>query len=162
MAFTRKFLTDHGVPEDQVDAILAERNRTLKDYVLQSDVQAQIDAAVAEVQKNAPEPIDVKTSPEYLALLGEKSKLEAFSGTDFASVKAPYKDLIWDKLDHAEKHKPYAEQLTELQASMPDLFVAEKEEPAKPTFGTAPQGAAPSGKTGPSFMDSWGFVPQKG
>ena len=31
MAFTRKFLTDHGVPEDQVDAIMAERNRTLTD-----------------------------------------------------------------------------------------------------------------------------------
>lgn len=161
MAFTRKFLTDHGVPEDQVDAILAERNRTLKDYVLQSEVQTQIDAAVAEAQKNAPEPIDVKTSPEYLALLGEKSKLEAFSGTDFASVKAPYKDLIWDKLDHAEKHKPYAEQLTELQASMPDLFVATAGDkptaPPVPSFGAAPQGAAPKGDATPTFGDFWGF-----
>ena len=62
MAFTRKFLLDNGVPEDKVDVILAERNRTLKDYVLQSDVQAQIDAAVAEAQKNTPEPMTVPTT----------------------------------------------------------------------------------------------------
>ena len=44
MAFTRKFLTDHGVPEDQVDAIMAERNRTLTDYVPKTDVQSQVGA----------------------------------------------------------------------------------------------------------------------
>ena len=65
MAFTRKFLTDNGVPEDKVDVILAERNRTLKDYVPQSDVQAQIDAAVKAVH---PDPIDVTQTEEYKSL----------------------------------------------------------------------------------------------
>lgn len=159
MAFSRKFLLDNGVPEDKVDVILAERNRTLKDYVPQSDVQAQIDAAVEAAKKEAPP--DVKTTAEYLALMGENAKLKAFQGDDFASVKAPYRDIVWEKLDHAEKHKPYTEQLQELQGSMPDLFTT-KEEPPKPSFGAQPQGSVPSGKTGPSFMDSWGFIPQKG
>lgn len=52
MAFSRKFLLDNGVPEDKVDVILAERNRTLKDYIPQSDVQAQIDAAVESAKRN--------------------------------------------------------------------------------------------------------------
>ena len=160
MAFSRKFLLDNGVPEDKVDVILAERNRTLKDYVPQSDVQAQIDAAVEAAKKEAPPP-DVTTTAEYLALMGENAKLKAFQGEDFASVKAPYRDIVWEKLDHAEKHKPYTEQLQELQGSMPDLFTM-KEEPPKPSFGAQPQGSVPSGKTGPSFMDSWGFIPQKG
>ena len=160
MAFSRKFLLDNGVPEDKVDVILAERNRTLKDYVPQSDVQAQIDAAVEAAKKEAPPP-DVKTTAEYLALMGENAKLKAFQGDDFASVKAPYRDIVWEKLDHAEKHKPYTEQLQELQGSMPDLFTT-KEEPPKPSFGAQPQGSVPSGKTGPSFMDTWGFVPRKG
>lgn len=161
MAFTRKFLTDNGVPEDKVDIILAERNRTLKDYVPASDVQAQIDAAVEEAKKEAP-PVDILQSPEYLELLGKAQKLEAFQTEDFSSVKAPYKDIIWSKLDHAEKHKPYNEQIAELQASLPDLFVTPaEEEPPKPQFGTAPKGAAPTGNAGPSFMDSWGFVPKK-
>ena len=161
MAFTRKFLTDNGVPEDKVDIIMAERNRTLKDYVPAADVQAQIDAALEEAKKDQP-PVDVLQSPEYLELLGKAQKLEAFQTEDFNSVKAPYRDIIWSKLDHAEKHKPYGEQIEELRTSMPDLFVAPVEEdPPKPQFGTAPKGAAPTGNAGPSFMDSWGFVPKK-
>lgn len=161
MAFSRKFLLDNGVPEDKVDVILAERNRTLADYVPKSDVQSQIDAALAEAQKNVQAPdIDVKATPEYMELLGQNQKLTAFQTDDFATVKAPYKDIVWGKLDHAEKHKPYAEQIEALKESMPDLFVTQ-DEPPKPAFGTAPKGAAPTGNAGPSFMDGWGFVPQK-
>lgn len=158
MAFSRKFLLDNGVPEDKVDVILAERNRTLSDYVPKSDVQSQIDAALEKAQKEPPE-IDVKTTPEYMELLGKNQKLEAFQTDDFKTVKAPYRDIVWGKLDHAEKHKPYAEQIKELEESMPDLFVKE-EEPPKPSFGTAPKGAAPTGNGQPSFMDGWGFVPK--
>ena len=158
MAFSRKFLLDNGVPEDKVDVILAERNRTLSDYVPKSDVQAQIDKALAENKAEPPE-VNVKESPEYLELLGQNQKLTAFQTDDFASVKAPYKDIVWSKLDHAEKHKPYAEQIEELKGTMPDLFTTQ-EEPPKPNFGTAPKGAAPTGNAGPSFMDNWGFVPK--
>ena len=159
MAFTRKFLTDHGVPEEQLDAILAERNRTLSDYVPKDDVQKQIEAALAEAQKGAP-PVDVTQTPEYIELLNKTQKLEAFQTDDFASVKAPYRDIVWGKLDHADKHKPYTEQLAELQNSLPDLFKTQ-EEPPKPQFGTQPQGAAPTGQKLPSFADTWGFVPPK-
>lgn len=158
MAFSRKFLLDNGVPEDKVDVILAERNRTLADYVPKSDVQAQIDKALADNKVEPPE-IDVKTTPEYMELLGKNQKLEAFQTDDFKTVKAPYRDIVWSKLDHAEKHKAYAEQIAELTEIMPDLFVA-PEEPPKPNFGTAPKGAAPTGNGQPSFMDNWGFVPK--
>ena len=158
MAFSRKFLLDNGVPEDKVDVILAERNRTLADYVPKSDVQAQIDKALEENKATPPE-INVKESPEYLELLGQNEKLTAFQTDDFSSVKAPYKDIVWSKLDHAEKHKPYAEQIEELKGSMPDLFTTQ-EEPPKPNFGTAPKGAAPTGNAGPSFNDVWGFAPK--
>ena len=161
MSFTRKFLTDNGVPEDKVDIIMAERNRTLKDYVPAADVQAQIDKALAEAAKDQP-PVDVLQSPEYLELLGKTQKLEAFQTEDFSSVKAPYKDIVWSKLDHAEKHAPYSEQISKLQESMPDLFIqTQPEEAPKPSFGAAPRGAAPTGNAEPSFMDQWGFVPKK-
>ena len=159
MAFTRKFLTDHGVPEEQIDAIMAERNRTLTDYVPKDDVQKQIDAALAEAAKTAPKP-DVTQAPEYIELLNKTQKLEAFQTDDFASVKAPYRDIVWGKLDHAEKHKPYTEQIEALKTDMPDLFITQ-EEPPKPHFGTAPQGSAPTGNAGPSFEDTWRFVPPK-
>ena len=161
MAFSRKFLLDNGVPEDKVDVILAERNRTLNDYVPKSEVQTQIDDAVAKAKKEATPPeIDVKATPEYLDLLGQNQKLEAFQTDDFASIKAPYKDIVWGKLDHAENHQPYGEQIEALQKDMPDLFVTQ-EEPPKPHFGTAPKGAAPTGNAGPSFEDVWKFTPPK-
>lgn len=160
MAFSRKFLLDNGVPEEKVDVILAERNRTLADYVPKSDVQAQIDSALEKAAKDAkPQDIDVKTTPEYLELLGQNEKLTAFQTDDFSIVKAPYRDIVWGKLDHAEDHKPYNEQIEELKGTMPDLFVAQEETP-KPNFGTAPKGAAPTGNAGPSFNDVWNF-PQK-
>lgn len=159
MAFTRKFLTEHGVPEDQIDAIMAERNRTLQDYIPKADVQAQIDAAV---QAAHVEPEDPTKSEAYVKLAAKAAKLEAFGGEEFKAVKTPYRDIIWEKLDHAEKHKPYNEQLTELQAQLPDLFVtAESEEPQKPSFGAPLQGSIPSGKSGPSFADNWDFIPKK-
>lgn len=160
MAFTRKFLLDNGVPEDKIDVIMAERNRTLNDYVPKSEVQSQIDEAVAKIKVDPPQEIDVKATPEYLELLGKNQKLEAFQTDDFASVKAPYRDIVWGKLDHAEKHKPYTEQIEALKTDMPDLFITQ-EEPPKPHFGTAPQGSAPTGNAGPSFEDTWRFVPPK-
>lgn len=156
MAFSRQFLISNGVPEDKVDAIMAERNRTLNDYIPKSDVQAQIDAALAN---HTAEPVDPKTTPEYSALLMENNKLKAFQGDDFSSVKAPYRDMVWEKLDHADKHKPYAEQLSEMAEKMPDLFSVKEPpvEAGKPNFGAPTEGSAPSGKQGPSFMDTWGF-----
>lgn len=159
MAFSRKFLLDNGVPEDKVDVILAERNRTLNDYVPKTDVQAQIDKAVETAKQQNPQP-KIEEAPEYLELLSKTQKLEAFQTDDFKTVKAPYKDIIWGKLDHAEDHKPYGEQIAELAKEMPDLFVVEQSE-QKPSFGAKPQGAAPTGEAGASFMDNWGFVPKK-
>ncbi len=163
MAFSRKFLIDNGVPEDKVDVIMAERNRTLKDYTPNADIQTQIDAAVQEALKGA-QPADVTQDPAYIALATKAAKLEAYQGAEFATVKAPYRDIVWDKLDHAENHKPYSEQITELSAAMPDLFAVQQEPPqelTKPTFGGATSGSVPTGKEGPSFMDTWGFVPKK-
>ena len=158
MAFSRKFLLDNGVPEDKVDVILAERNRTLNDYVPKGDVQAQIDKALEAAHKDVPD-VNVMETQEYKDLLSKAQKLEAFQTDDFKDVKQPYRDIVWGKLDHAEKHKPYSEQIETLKESLPDLFVTQ-EEPPKPNFGTAPKGAAPTGNGGPSFNDVWGFGPK--
>lgn len=159
MAFSRKFLIENGVPEDKVDIIMAERNRTLNDYVPKGDVQAQIDAALAEAQKNNPTPVSVTESDEYKALLAENSKIKAFQTDDFNTVKKPYLDIVWGKLDHGEKHKPYAEQLTAIAETMPDLFNTHEPEPkpAAPQFGAPTAGAMPSGNAKPTFESLWGL-----
>ena len=159
MAFSRKFLADNGVPEDKIDIVMAERNRTLNDYVPRADVQAQIDAALAEAAKNAPQTVSVTDSDEYKALLAENSKIKALQGDEFAAVKKPYLDIVWGKLDHGEKHKPYSEQLTTIAEAMPDLFNAADPEPKPnaPQFGAATAGAMPSGNAKPTFESLWGL-----
>lgn len=159
--FKRKALEEKGLNAEQIDYVMNEAGRLFAGYVPQADVQAQIDAALAA---HKPEPVDVKTSPEYQALQGEIVKIKTLQGEDFAKVKAPYRDMLWDKLDHGEKHAPYKEQLTAMAEQLPDLFVPEQPDPepqGKPTFGAQPQGSMPKGQQGPSFMDGWGFVPSK-
>lgn len=157
MAFTRKFLKEQGVPEDKIDTILAERNRSLNDYVLKSEVDEQIRKAVEEASKE-PVSIDVKTTEEYKALENRVNMYSAFETKDFTDVKKPYKEIIWNSLDHSEKHVPYEEQMVELKTKYPDMFNAPAEETEnKPLFGGETNGSLPSGEKKESFSDYWGY-----
>lgn len=165
MAFTRKFLIDNGVPEDKVDAIMAERNRTLADYIPKSDVQAQIDAAVQAAQVTPPS-VDVKTLPEYQQLQAERDMLRAIGGDDFATVKPKFREQVFSMLDRSEKAPAIADQLKGISEKYEEYFnpaqQPEETPPAgKPSFGAPTQGSAPTGKTGPSFNDTWGFPTAK-
>jgi hypothetical protein len=160
----RKFLTDHGVPDEQLDAIMNEINTTISNrmtgYVPQSEVQAQIDAALKAVKQ--PDPIDPKTTKEYLELQGEVEKLKAIGGADFADVLPQYRDFAYGKLDRGEKAKPVSEQLAELRGQFGEIFTPKQQEQAKPQFGANVQGAMPKGETGAAagFAKAWGFGPK--
>lgn len=156
MSFTRKFLKDNGVPEDKIDVILAERNRTLADYVSKDDVQKQIDDALAGIK-----PAPVTESDEYKKLLGEfddyKKRTEARSSDDFKGVKSKFFDQVYQGLDHS---KPYPDQLVKIRADFPEYFDEDKPAepaPAGPTFGGEPKGGMPSGDDKSSFNAVWGY-----
>lgn len=159
MAFTRKFLMDHGVPEDQVDAILAERNRTLSDYIPKGDVQKQIEEAVDKARKEAADkPVNVQETEEYKALAGELAKTKAFTSEAFASVKPKFRDSVWSLLDH---DKPMEEQMPKIAEQYEEYFSIPsddpKPEPEKPHFGSPDKGGMPRGKSGKDLFDMWGF-----
>lgn len=122
MAFTRKFLTDHGVPEDQVDAIMAERNRTLGDYVPKADVQAQIDTAVATARTEAAQQVNVEESDAYKALQAELNKTRAIGSEDFSTVKPKFREAVYGLLDH---EKPVADQLPAIKEQYEEYFATE-------------------------------------
>ena len=162
----RKFLTDHGVPDEQLDAIMNEINTTISNrmtgYVPQSEVQAQIDAALKAVKQ--PDPIDPKTTKEYLDLMNERDMLRAIGGDDFAQVKPKFREQVFGMLDRGEKAKPIGEQLTGIREKYEEYF-APKQEPApqKPTFGAPTQGSMPKGEESAvtAFTNAWGFGPKK-
>ena len=147
--FTRKFLMDHGVPEDQVDAIMAARNQTMTDtlsgYVAKSDVQAQIDAAIAQVPK--PEPVDPKTTPEYMELMRERDMLRTIGGDDFNRVKPKFRETVFGMLDRGEKAAAVADQLTGIKEQFEEYFMPEQE-PQKEQPRNTPQYSQNPGRTG--------------
>ena len=161
--FKRSELESKGFTADQIDYLMAESGKYTATHLHNDDVQKKINEAIEDFKSKLPEPVKVQDTEEYKKLLLTNEKLTAFSSDDFNSVKKPYKDIVWDKLDHAENHKAYKEQLGELQKSMPDLFsIEEPEEPKKPMFGAPTQGSVPSGDKGKAFGDYWGFAPKKG
>ena len=156
MAFTRKFLIDNGVPEDKVDVIMAERNRTLSDYVPKTDVQGQIDSAIEAARKDWKGP-DVKESAEYKALQEQLDMREAIDGKDYASVKPKFRKTVYGMIDRAEGAKPLADQMNSIKEQYDEYFIPADPEPAPaaPQFGSTDTGSMPKGNTKPSIEDIW-------
>lgn len=155
--FKRADLKAKGLTDDQIEYLMTESNRALaSDYSPKSDIEAQIAAATKAAQAT-----DYTQTEEYKALTSRASKadqLEAYMTKDFEGVKKPYLDIVWGKLDHGEKHKPYGEQVTELREALPDLFAAEKkedEQPTKPQFGAPTTGNMPTGDKKTRLDDIW-------
>ena len=129
--FKRPDLEAQGFSKEQIDYIMTESNRSLAaNYVLKSDVQAQVDAA-----KNAakPEPVDPKTTPEYLEILKERDMLRAIGGEDFTSVKPKFRETVFGMLDRSEKAKAVTEQLSGIREKYEEYFSPEQKDQPKNT-----------------------------
>lgn len=176
MAFTRKFLADHGVPEENIDAIMAERGRSLTDYLLKTDVEAQyilksdartqLDAAVENAKKSISIPKAEETE-EYKALKAEydgfKARQDARTSEDFKGVKSKFFDSVYDKIDRSEGAKPIAEQIKAIKEEYAEFFDAadNNEPPAGPAFGDQTTGEMPKGYQEGSFAKAWGYKVRK-
>lgn len=160
--FKRADLKEKGLTEEQIDYIMTEGNRSLSaNYTLTSDVKGQIDAAV-EAAKTAP--VDVTQSEEYQKLMTERDMLRAIGGDDFAAVKPKFRETVFGMLDRSEKAPTIEEQLKTIGEKYEEYFTPQAQPetpPTKPTFGAPTQGGAPTGKTGASFSETWGFIPKK-
>jgi phosphopantothenoylcysteine synthetase/decarboxylase len=158
--FKRADLKSQGLTDEQIEFVMTEGNRSLaNNYTLTSDVQGRIDAAV-EAAKTAP--VDITKSAEYQKLAQERDMLRAIGGEDFSAVKPKFRETVFGMLDRSDNAPAVADQLKTIGEKYEEYFVAEPptEPPAKPSFGAPTQGSAPSGHTGPSFMDTWGFIPK--
>ena len=157
--FKRADLKAQGLTDEQIEFVMTEGNRSLaNNYTLTSDVQGRIDAAVQAAQSA---PADVTASKEYIDLQNERDMLLAIGGDDFAGVKPKFRETVFGMLDRSEKAPAVADQLKAIGEKYEEYFVPvqQPEQPKAPTWGAPTQGSAPTGKQGPSFMDTWKFVP---
>lgn len=163
--FKRADLENKGMTKEQVEFVMTEGNRSLAaNYMLSSEVQGQIDAAVQKALSEVkPTTVDVTTTEEYLKLAQERDMLRAIGSDAFKDVKPKFRETVFGMLDRGEKAPAIADQLKAIGEKYEEYFVpASDPEPAqKPSFGAPAQGSAPTGKSGPSFNDTWGFPTPK-
>lgn len=156
MAFTRKTLQSYGLSDDQIEKIMTLHGTSMAEFVPKSDVQAQIDAAKAEANKN----IDITGNADFLKIVGERDMLRAIGGKEFNNVKPKFREQVYNMIDRAEGAKPIDEQLGGIQKDFEEYFVKKEELPAQtktPQFGSADNGRMPSGTEKPTFESLWGI-----
>ena len=133
--FKRSDLEAQGLTKEQIEFIMAESGRSLSaNYTLNSDVQAKIDEAVKAVK---PEPVDIKTTPEYLEVVRERDMLRTIGGDDFATVKPKFRETVFGLLDRGEKAAAIPDQLSGIKEKYEEYFVSD--EPAKTDKKDTPQ-----------------------
>ena len=166
--FTRgaldKIMTNADLtPEQRTEQVFSLYGRALDEgFISKHDAEEAKQAAIEATKAGfkAPEPIDPKTTDEYMALQRERDMLRAIGGEDFAQVKPKFREQVFGMLDRGAKAKPVSEQLTGIREKYEEYFSG-KEDPGqpKPTFGAATHGSMPTGEK--SFvtdtLDAWGY-----
>ena len=133
--FKRSDLEAQGLTKEQIEYIMTESGRSLSaNYTLNSDVQARIDDAVKTVK---PEPVDVKTTPEYMEIVRERDMLRTIGGDDFATVKPKFREAVFGMLDRGENAAAIADQLTGIKENFEEYFLSS--EPPKTDSKNTPQ-----------------------
>lgn len=141
--FKRADLEARGFNKDQIEYIMTESGRSLAaNYTPISDVQSQIDAAVKGVK---PEPVDPKTTPEYLEIVKERDMLRTIGGEDFATVKPKFREQVFGMLDRSDKAKAVTEQLTGIKEKYEEYFLPVTETKEQPK--NTPQYSQQPGRT---------------
>ena len=121
-------------PEQRTEQVFSLYGRALDEgYVSKRDAEEATTRAVeaAKAGFKAPEPVDPKTTPEYLEVLKERDMLRMIGGDDFAQVKPKFREQVFGMLDRGEKAKAVPEQLTGIKEKYEEYFMpeAQKEQP---------------------------------
>ena len=123
--FKRSDLEAQGLTKEQIEYIMTESGRSLSaNYTLNSDVQARIDEAVKTVK---PEPVDVKTTPEYMEVARERDMLRTIGGDEFQNVKPKFREAVFGMLDRGEQAAAIPDQLTGIREKYEEYFIPENQ-----------------------------------
>lgn len=121
-------------PEQRTEQVFSLYGRALDEgYISKSAAeeakQAAIEAAKAGIK--IPEPVDPKTTPEYMEVVRERDMLRAIGGEDFQGVKPKFRETVFGMLDRSEKAASVAEQLTGIKEKYEEYFTP-AQEPQEP------------------------------
>lgn len=122
--------------EQKTEQLFSLYGRALDDgYISKSAAEEAKNAAVeaAKAGFKPAEPVDPKTTPEYMEILKERDMLRAIGGEDFASVKPKFRETVFGMLDRGEKAKAVTEQLSDIREKYEEYFNPEQKDQPKNT-----------------------------
>ena len=127
-------------PEQRTEQVFSLYGRALDEgYISKRDAETAREQAVEDAKKGIPEPIDPRTTPEYMEVVRERDMLRAIGGDDFVNVKPKFRETVFGMLDRGENAAKVADQLTGIREKYEEYFVPEKEEPKNlPQYSQAP------------------------
>ena len=117
-------------PEQKTEQIFSLFGRALDDGYISRSAAEEAKTAAVEAAKagiKIPEPVDPKTTPEYMEVAKERDMLRAIGGEDFQSVKPKFRETVFGMLDRGEKAAAIADQLSGIREKYDEYFIPEKE-----------------------------------
>ena len=135
-------------PEQRTEQVFALYGRALDDgFVSKSAAEEAKNAAVeaAKAGVKIPEPVDPKTTPEYLEIVKERDMYRTIGGEEFATVKPKFREQVFGMLDRSEKAKAIPEQLTGIKEKYEEYFLPVTETKEQPK--NTPQYSQQPGRT---------------
>ena len=137
--------------EQKTEQLFALYGRALDDgYISKTAAEEARQAAVeaAKAGLKAHEPVDPKTTPEYLEILKERDMLRTIGGDDFAQVKPKFREQVFGMLDRGEKAPAIPEQLTGIREKYEEYFTPAQESQQKDEPKKTPQFSQQAGHSG--------------
>lgn len=121
-------------PEQRREKIFTLYGQSLDDgYISRTAAEdaknKAVEAAKASIKQ--PDPIDPKTTPEYMEVARERDMLRAIGGDEFASVKPKFREQVYGMLDRGEKAAPVADQLTGIKEKYEEYFNPDEKKSAE-------------------------------
>lgn len=137
--------------EQKTEQLFALHGRALDDgYVSKRAAEDAKNQAVeaAKAGFKVPDPVDPKTTPEYMEILKERDMLRAIGGDDFSSVKPKFRETVFGMLDRSEKAAAVADQLTGIREKYEEYFVQAEAQKNDPPKQNLPQYSQTPGRPG--------------
>ena len=112
--------------EQKTEQLFALHGRALDDGYVSKRAAEDAKTQAVEAAKagfKVPDPVDPKTTPEYMEIVKERDMLRAIGGDDFSKVKPKFRETVFGMLDRGEKAASVADQLTGIKEKYEEYFV---------------------------------------
>ena len=117
-------------PEQRTEQVFSLYGRALDEgYISKRDAEDAKNQAVeaAKAGFKVPDPVDPKTTPEYMEIARERDMLRAIGGEDFTKVKPKFRETVFGMLDRGEKAATVADQLTGIKEKYEEYFIQDEQ-----------------------------------